>query len=74
MGKHRWGLGGAVPSIHHVTRRLAPRLRSTIPAPYPRPPEREKSRALCALFFAALCAARGRRGERPHDFRKGATR
>ena len=52
-----------VRSIHHLTRPLAPRRRSTIPAALPQAAGRGKIRARYArFFFAALCAAKGTTG------------
>ena len=46
-----------------------PSPRSTLPAALPQAAGMGKIRArLARFFFAALCAARGRRGERPHEF------
>ena len=64
------GARGLVPSIHHVTRPLAPRPRSALRPPSPRRPAREKSRALCALFFCRAVRGKGTNGttgKRPHD-------
>ena len=77
VGVHRRGAGGLVRSIHHVTRPLAPRPRSTLSAAFTQADGKGKiARALRAFFCRAVRGkgtnhATGREAPRP---RKGAER